>query len=285
MAGYKVKGQGVMDKTITSKSASAVLEKFLTEGLLASQYLKYLEAQIGMGQSRYNRIRTGRGEAAAKKWLDRTIIQTRMGDLAAAIEPVAQGVLDLARSDSEGLFAHVLEPSSNDHFPRSPDIFDEAAMVAVFNPPFPGHGCPKPAGFDDWHRRGLLGLKAVTLEVGYTRSGGAVAQLGLVLPMPSLFSENSILEGYTVVAIDLYGKTSVRTRSIAFLEDALLVQELGLSNLRGKSWAFPVIGLLEEVVPSSNPADYLASAMKDLGPYFTGMAGILSAQDKSLPPV
>jgi hypothetical protein len=69
------------------------------------------------------------------------------------------------------------------------------------------------------------------------------------------------------------------------LEDALLVQELGLSNLRGKSWAFPVIGLLEEVVPFSNPADYLASAMKDLGPYFTGMAGILSAQDKSLPPV
>lgn len=267
--------------TATDTAAAQLLEEWLASNRLASQYDTYVNAQIRSGDSFYTKLLTEKGETAAEEALREWDARSRMSDFAAGIESVAQGMLALARIDTKGEHAKVVDVAEHAAFPRCYNIYGPSKMVVVFNQQAPGCGCNQPVGSDAFAPYGRLGLKAVTLQAGNSYQGGTVAQLGLVLPHRTLDPKDTNKDAYTVAAIELNGFTNGHTYAPGLYKEGYLRYALGLIELdRAVGCMSSSGGHFDDAVGFPGATDYLADALPKLGNYFTALAEKLSSDHK-----
>jgi hypothetical protein len=264
------------NSTIKSQAAT-VLAEMIAAGVLASQYPAFVLEKEGNSQSSYNKVKASQGEKAAKEWLEKWNREDRMSDYAAAIEPLARSMLAVALADSTGQYVRLADLTDNSLFPRAERIVGKSQMIVLLNCPDVTWGKITPAGASDWSSSGRLGLKAVTLEWGYSLAGERVVQMGLVLP-DHLTSDAGLKgDSFSVITINLQGLTGFRSRSATFLDNGLLLHALGLSDLEGAMDSDSVNGgPLHWATGFSDAVDYVADALPKLGQYFADLAKCLA---------
>jgi len=247
------------------------------EGLLPNRYLEYqgrkpLE-ELG-GFTYYNELKQREGEAAAdaalKEWYQE---EHRRRNLAAEIAPVAQGMLALARVDTSGEYTKVVDAKEKMRFPQCFDLyrFLPPQIVVVFNRDAPRCDCAELLGSKEFGLGGSLGLIAVTVQAGDSRSrlDAIAGRLCLV------FQSRTTYCGYNTVSIDLTGLTSVDMYAPKISPNAYLFGSLGLIGEDEviSHWDTHCDGDDTLGFPS---ADYLADALPRLGQYFTDLAARLT---------
>lgn len=246
--------------TATNTATVQLLQEWITGNHLASQYSTYVNTQIRTGDTFYTKLLKDKGEAAAEEALRKWDAQCRRSDFAAGIEPVAKGMLALARIDTNGKNTKAIDVTEHMLFPHCYDIDGPSKMVVVF--------CS--GAFDPYER---LGLKAVTLQVGDSLSGNTVAQLGLVLPQRVLDPKDANKDAYTVVTIRPDGFTNSYKCAPALHRDSHLRYALGLIELEQVISCWYSSGRhLDDAVGFPGATDYLANVLPKLGEHFTTLA-------------
>jgi hypothetical protein len=269
--------------TATNASAAELLEEWITGERLTSYYDVYVNAKIRFGNSFYTQLLAEKGETAAEEALRKWEAKKRMRAFAAGIEPVAKGMLALARTDIKGERAKVVDVvDKNGPFPYCYDISGPSKMIVMFNQRASGYVRNEPIGSEIFATYGQLGLKAVTLQVGWSHQhSSTAAQLGLVLPQRVLDAKDVNRDSYTVVAVELNGYTNCYTYSPGLYRDGYLQYALGLIK---KEQAVGCIsssgGSFDSAVGFPGATNYLADALPKLGEYFTAMAEKLSSDHK-----
>ncbi|HSH31946.1 MAG TPA: hypothetical protein VK963_04745 [Candidatus Saccharimonadales bacterium] len=268
--------------TATDIAAVQLLEEWVTGNGLASKYDTYVNTQIRTGDSFYTKLLTEKGQTAAEEALREWNTRSRMSDFAAGIEPVAQGMLALARVDTEGKYAMVVDVDEHAPFPHCYDISGPSKMIVVFNQQAPGCGCNQPIGSDAFAPYGRLGLNAVTLQVSDGRRyGNTAAQLGLVLPQRALDPKDMDKDAYTVAAIELNGFITGHTYTPGFYKNGYLRYALGLIELDRAVGCWQASGgHFDDALGFPGATDYLADALPKLGEYFTALAERLDSDHK-----
>lgn len=260
--------------TETYNPAAQLLGKWISGNRLVSQHETYLNEQIRTGRSFYTDALATEGRVAAEQMLQEWIAKSRMNDFAAGIEPVASGMLALARIDTESKYTKVVAPIEQAPFPHCHDIYGPSNMVVVFNRQVPACSCKLPDGAEDLTPYGQLGLMAVTLEVGNAyRPGRTAAQLGLVLPSRARRPKAEDEVAYVVVTADVNGYTNGHTYHRGFYHDTYLEYALGLADLRQTTSSGERSGgELEDHAGFPGATQYLADALPRLAEYFAALA-------------
>lgn len=267
--------------TTTNTAATQLLEEWLVDGALASQYDLYID-RIRTGDSFYTKTLAKEGRVAAEAAMEKWNKRDRMSDYAAGIEPVARGMLALAQTPTKDELVKVIEVGERMPFPTSYSISNPSHMMVVLNRQAPGCGCQQPKGSDIFSTYGRLGLKAVTLHVGYSREyGKQTAQLGLVLPNRAFKLERQNEDGFVVAAIELTGWTMGHKLAPGFYKGGALMYSLGLVGLDD------AIGMMsgsgghfDDAIGFPGATDFLADSLPGLGDYFTALAEKLSSDHK-----
>lgn len=269
--------------TATNPSAAQLLDEWLTNGVLTSQYHTYLDSHILTGDSFYTKTLAKKGQEAADAALYEWNERGRMSDFAAGIEPVARGMLALAQASTKDDLVKVIEVKERMPYPTSFSISNPSQMVVAFNHHAPGCGCQQPKGSDLFSIYGRLGLKAVTLQVGYSRQlGKRTAQLGLVLPYRALKLARQTEDGYVVAAIELTGWTDGHNITPVFYGDEALMYSLGLAPLdRAVRMINDSGGHFDDAIGFPGATSFLADSMPVLGKYFADLAKMLGSDHKN----
>ena len=210
-------------------------------------------------------------EAAMISWNNRD----RVSDYAAGIEPVARGIYALSQASSEDKLVRFVEVRDRMLFPISYAI-NPSQMVVFFNRQAPKCGCQQLKNSDIFSPHGDLGLKAVTLQMGYSREYNKLtAQLGLVLPNRAHANESG--NGFVVAAIKLSGWTTSFVRALSFDSDEVLVYSLGLAGLEQAVTTMSSSGgEFDHVIGFPGATNFLADSLPGLGKYFVALAERLS---------
>lgn len=241
-------------------SAVSDLASLVSSNALASRYELYIERHIRNGDSFYRSILAEQGQEAADAALARFNRSGRLSDYAAAVAPVAQGLLALSLA-------------SSDCVQVADDVDDaEGKQFVMLNQVTKSSGFVSLPGEDDWGPFGRLGLKAVKLKGGLNHEQEVFAELGLVLPLRRAGGSPNP-DGYVIVSIDLNGYTNTRSRVPEFTTNGYLQYELGLV---GAERVFSCLGInggnFDTAVGFPGAKDYLATALPGLGQYLSALA-------------
>lgn len=257
--------------TATGTTPAQLLELWLDGGGLKSQYYQYVDS-IRTGEPFYADMLANKGRAVAEAVMHERINRLRVSKYAAGIEPVARGMLALAQASNTSNRVKAIEVRGRFPYPTSYSISNPSKMVVVFNHQTSGCGCQLPKSSGIFSIDGLLGLRAVTLQVGNSRkSGEQTAQLGLVLPNRA--HPNEPANSFVVAAIELTGETYGHDRTLRFDREGLLLHALGLANLdRAVNTMTSSYSQFDDAIGFPGATNYLADSLPELGEYFAALA-------------
>ncbi len=243
-----------------SPSAVSDLAALVSSNALASQYELCIERHIRNGDSFYHSILAKQGQEAADAALVSFNRSSRMSDYAAALAPVARGMLALSLACSDCIqVVEVDDGAEGKQFVMLNQIAKSSSSVSL-------------PGEDDWGPSGRLGLKALKLKARLNHEQEVFAELGLVLPLRSA-GGSSNADGYVIVNIDLKGYTNTRRREPELVKNGYLKYELGLV---GAEHVFDCLekhgGFFDTAVGFPGAKDYLATALPGLGQYLSALA-------------
>ena len=183
-----------------------LLEEWLADGKLASRYSDYI-----------NEVAKRRNAPGGPEFRGVAF----QSDFAAAIDPVARGMLALAKADTLGSLVTVVDRVKFLVDARFSGGFSD--LMAVVHDT---HGTSNgPSGL--FAPFNSAGLKAVTLAAGQSSSGQRAAQLGLVLPIRSADPQEVNQAGFTFVGIELTGHVTCERISPVIIPESYLAFALG----------------------------------------------------------
>lgn len=244
----------------TTPSAVSALTALVNSNALASQYEDYVERHIRNADSFYRSILVKEGQEAAEAALDRYNRSQRRSDYAAAVAPVAQGLLALALANSDCI--------------EAVEGGDEAKgkLFIMLNQPVQRRGSVLLPGEENWGPYGRLRLKAIKLRAGFNSQQKGFGELSLFLPLRSA-DECPNSEGFVSVSIYLDGYTTTSSSEPRLAKNGFLKYELGLV---GAEDVFKRLmlggGDIDTAVGFPGAIDYLATALPELGRYLSALA-------------
>ncbi|MEO5949292.1 MAG: hypothetical protein ABIP74_02730 [Candidatus Saccharimonas sp.] len=260
-------------------AATTLLTEWLADGgYLESKYHTYRLTQIlHRKNSAYMRVFEKEGEEAADKWLAGWEARTRVMDFAAAVHPIAEGMLALAKSDPEGRYTVATDVTDDMVYPRSDRIGNPSKMVVVFNRQVPGCGCTQPKNSELFGEYGSLGLKAITLQRGYS-SFGDMAMVGLILPSRSVYQGMSNPNAFNVLTFDMTGLIDPVQYNPELYANGVLRYAMGLDTLESAlSMTVSSGGIADQKIGFPGATSFIADNLPNLVSYLKELASKLSA--------
>ncbi len=262
---------------IETATAPQMLQLMLDQGLLGSQYELMIAGVIKDNDSFYNRTKAEKGELAADQELVEWNQRARLSDLAAGIQPVARGMLALAKIDSGGEHVNIGLITEQSDFPICYKLPIPSPVVVVFNREIQSCACNLAPGCEEFSPGGGLGLIALTLQAGYSvRRGAKVAQLGLVISQRTTSQKRLNESGYIVVTVNLDGMATGHSYSPVIRQQGFLKYALGLENCTQLYYLLHSSGgNFDDAVGFPGAVHYIAEALPRLAGYLVGLAANL----------
>ena len=251
--------------------AVGLIDQLLAGGYLSSTMDEYIAQRITATGARsfYNTILKSDGRNDAENALSKWIGDCYLREFSSAIEPIARGMMDLAKADTEGEFVKIIKLKKNDElvFPLARKIGGGGKLIVAFNPPWNGCGCNMPEGAQAFISFGDLLFKAVVLGVSTKNE----VTLGLVFDLRN--KKQNSKDGYTVIEIERSGYSDNFDFSVVLNIDNFLYFSLGFVPIeRITVQCQRSGGSMSNYLGFPDSDVYLARNIGKLGPYFSAMA-------------
>lgn len=255
-----------------SDSAIYRLSSWLSSGVLRPNHESYAQRIRDSRVGFYATKKKEDGVEAAEALLSEEMNRRRIADFANGIEPVARGMLAMARVETASKYTRVYDPGGENLL-----IEAHAPGVIVFNTQVPGCGCSQPRDSHIFGPSGSLGLIAVSLEAA--REGvHTYARLQLILPMRGVVKDRFSEVGF--VAVDFSPDGSARANSHLPI--------LGRTPYIEYAFGLAAANTVMNCLRSSGPIDsetgipgadaFFADHLSSAGTYLTNLASALSGE-------
>jgi hypothetical protein len=253
------------------------LENRLRSGKFSSTYEQYINENIRHSWysdgTFYTKELEQNGREAAEAALVEWDRSWRMSDFAAVIEPVAEGMLAMAKADPQS----VMLTDADKRNPFAHYKMNESGFLFIMlNKSAPGCGCTQPKESELFGPGGEIGIKAITLACDYNNP--RITKLGIVM---SLRGRNHLdyelwRSGFTVLTIDRDGDTDGETFIPSAADPDFLMKMLGLAAGPIPGHSCSSGGGLSHAVGFPGASEYLSRTLPRLKEYYSSLAEKLS---------
>lgn len=262
------------------------LEERINYGAFASQLTSYLNSNFRYDTSDretfYKRAIAEGGYAEAERKLTEWVKGLHYDTYSAIIEPVARGILALAKAKPE-LLTDITHCEIRG-YQAIDERYGPRYKFVVFNMQAPGCGCSQPKGSSVFGPYGHLGIKAVILETGYGYDGPQT-NVQFVIPAWGSARRPPQKGEFVIAKIETTGSSDgCRYTPCVMTEEgdkeiddveASLKHVLGMAPIENFGAMMEYSGI-DQVVGFPGAEEYLAAKLPDLGDYFVALAEKLS---------
>lgn len=201
------------------------------------------------------------------------------------VESVARGLLALGKTKADSL-VDITACKVGSQVPSIFSRYGPRRKFVVFNLQSPCYRCGYSSRDMPFDLYAPLGLRAVTLEIGFTHEG-PLAQVGLILPRWGTGQHPARKGEVTFLTFDVTGRESgVYHRPFVFEggdsknftdEGGYVQHALGITPLKNIAVMAASNGRLDATIGFPGAEDFLVARLPGLGDHFATLASLLAA--------